>query len=135
MPGQVTTQSGRSAHDNGVDSAAAARHVTALTDPSSLLDVGCGRGPLVSALAERGVEAYGIDISEAPIDAAPAEVRNRLSVGPAEKLTGTWDLITCVEVLQHLRRPTRSRRSTPCAPLPTGWCSRRIRQTSPRRST
>jgi SAM-dependent methyltransferase len=79
-----------------------ADRIRAVTNPSSVLDVGCARGLLVQAFSEQGVEAYGIDVSQHAIDTAHPDVAPRLSVGYVEKVTGSWDLITCIEVLEHL---------------------------------
>ena len=79
-----------------------ADRIRAVTNPSSVLDVGCARGLLVQAFWEQGVDAYGIDVSEHAIETAHPDVVSRLSVGSADKVAGPWDLITCIEVLEHL---------------------------------
>src|SRR5262245_61684019 len=60
-----------------------ADRVAALLQPMSVLDVGCARGLLVQALAERGVDAHGIDISEFAVQTAHADIRPRLRVASA----------------------------------------------------
>jgi len=71
--------------------------------PRTVLDAGCAKGFLVAALRERGVEAYGFDISEWAISQAPAEVRPYVSVGSlAAPIEGRFDLITSIEVIEHL---------------------------------
>ena len=50
-----------------------------------LLDIGCGGGILTEALAKKGAEALGIDLSEELIDIA--------------------DGITCMEMLEHVPDP------------------------------
>jgi SAM-dependent methyltransferase len=71
--------------------------------PSSVLDAGCAMGFLVESLGERGVEAWGVDVSEYAIAQADASVRERCSVAsltaPIER---RYDLITCIEVLEHV---------------------------------
>ena len=79
-----------------------ADRIRAVTNPSSVLDVGCARGLLVQALCEQGVDAYGIDVSQHAIETAHPDVVSRLSVGSAEEIAGSWDLITCIEVLEHM---------------------------------
>lgn len=71
-------------------------------DPASVLDVRCGPGLLVQALCEQGVDAYGIDESQHALDTAHPDVLPRLSVGPVDKLTGSWDLIVCIEGLDGM---------------------------------
>src|SRR4051794_39820567 len=49
--------------------------------PESVLDAGCAMGFLVEALRERGVDAYGIDISSYAIANVHESVRDRCRVG------------------------------------------------------
>ena len=71
--------------------------------PRTTLDVGCARGLLVQALAERGVESRGIDISEHAVDSSHPDVRERLTVASAVvPIEGRFDLISCIEVLEHM---------------------------------
>jgi GT2 family glycosyltransferase len=71
--------------------------------PTTVLDVGCGIGFLVEALRQRGVDARGIDISAWAIDQVPDDLRPYCTMGSiTEELEGHHDLITCVEVLEHL---------------------------------
>jgi len=80
-----------------------AQRVVGLVEPRTSLDVGCARGLLVQALAQEGVDARGVDISEHAITTAHPDVRARLSVQSAtEPLGGPYDLVTCVEVLEHM---------------------------------
>ena len=50
----------------------------ALTNPTSVLDVGCATGMLVQAFLTHGVEAEGIDVSEYAVSHAHADVSSRL---------------------------------------------------------
>jgi SAM-dependent methyltransferase len=71
--------------------------------PASVLDAGCALGFLVEALHKRGVDAWGIDVSEYAISEADATVRDRCSVGSlTEPLPRRYDLITCIEVVEHI---------------------------------
>jgi SAM-dependent methyltransferase len=87
-----------------------AERIRAVTNPSSVLDVGCARGLLVQAFCEQGIDAYGFDVSQHAIETAHPDVASRLSVGSAEEIAGTWDLITCIEVLEHME-PTAAERA------------------------
>jgi 2-polyprenyl-3-methyl-5-hydroxy-6-metoxy-1,4-benzoquinol methylase len=72
-------------------------------EPSTALDVGCALGMLTGALRARKVDAYGIDISEYAIGQAPKWLRPFLSLRAAtEPIEARYDLITCIEVLEHL---------------------------------
>jgi glycosyltransferase involved in cell wall biosynthesis/2-polyprenyl-3-methyl-5-hydroxy-6-metoxy-1,4-benzoquinol methylase len=71
--------------------------------PATLLDVGCAIGMLVEALRERGVDAHGIDISNWAISQVPDALSQFCRVGSiTEEIPGHYDLITCIEVLEHL---------------------------------
>jgi SAM-dependent methyltransferase len=71
--------------------------------PRRVLDAGCAIGLLVEALRERGVDARGIDISSFAIDAIPGPLRPYCRQGSiAEPLGEHFDLIVCIEVLEHM---------------------------------
>jgi len=73
--------------------------------PTSVLDVGCGPGFLMALLHELGVVADGIDFSPASRELAPPVVRDRIRIGPADRLDagdGTYELVVCREVMEHL---------------------------------
>ena len=74
------------------------------------LDVGCGTGALAYALAPHVGEIVGVDSSEEYIEAARAHAPGNCSfvVGHAESLPfpyGDFDLVGCLRVLHHVRRP------------------------------
>ncbi len=75
--------------------------------PQTTLDVGCAFGLLVEQLCDRGVDAYGIDVSPYAISQAREDMTDRLQVAsilePLPLQGGRkYDLITCIEVLEHL---------------------------------
>ena len=73
------------------------------TGAGRVLDAGCGPGLLVELLRDRGVEAYGIDISSYAIAHVPATVKPfcwRASV--SDELHEDYDLIVCQEVFPHV---------------------------------
>jgi SAM-dependent methyltransferase len=72
-------------------------------NPRSVLDAGCAMGFLVEALRERGVEAFGIDISEFAIHRVHPSVQPYCRVDSVTApLLRSYDLIVCIEVLEHL---------------------------------
>ena len=80
-----------------------ADRIVGVVNPRTVLDVGSARGLLVQALASRNVDAVGIDISEHAVQTAHEDVRDRLRVESAtEPLGGPYDLVTCIEVLEHM---------------------------------
>src|ERR1700682_4741490 len=71
--------------------------------PKRVLDAGCAMGFLVEALRDRGGEAYGLDVSEYAISQVRQDVAPYCKVASlAEPIAGRFDLITCIEVLEHL---------------------------------
>jgi SAM-dependent methyltransferase len=71
--------------------------------PTSVLDAGCAMGFLVEALRERRVEAWGVDVSEYAISKVGESVSQYCSVASlTEPLPRRYDLITCIEVLEHI---------------------------------
>ncbi len=80
-----------------------ARTVDATIHPRSVLDVGCATGMLVEALRNEGIDARGIDVSRWAIEQVPESLRAYCTIGTVtEELSGTYDLITCIEVAEHL---------------------------------
>jgi cyclopropane fatty-acyl-phospholipid synthase-like methyltransferase len=80
-----------------------AHRVVADLAPNTALDIGCAMGLLVEALRDRGVEAWGLDISEYAIKSAREDIREFVSQGSAtDPLDRRYDVVTCIEVLEHL---------------------------------
>ncbi|HWJ42753.1 MAG TPA: methyltransferase domain-containing protein [Solirubrobacterales bacterium] len=71
--------------------------------PTSVLDAGCAKGFLVEALRERGVEAWGVDVSEHAISEVHESVREYCQVGTlTAPLPRRYDLVVSVETLEHI---------------------------------
>ena len=79
-----------------------------------ILDVGCGGGILSEGLAFRGADVTGIDMGKAPLDVARAHAQTQnLSIDyrqiPVEQLAAempaAFDIITCMEMLEHVPDP------------------------------
>lgn len=75
--------------------------------PRTVLDVGCAMGFLVEALRNRGVEAWGIDVSEYAIGKVHESVAPFCAVARADgplppPFPSSYDLVTCVEVIEHI---------------------------------
>jgi len=76
-------------------------------NPKTVLDAGCAMGYLVAALRDRGVEAYGIDISEYAISKVREDIRQYCFTGSLTDtlppiLPARFDLVITIEVLEHL---------------------------------
>lgn len=72
-------------------------------NPKKVLEIGCAKGFLVEALRDRGIDAFGIDISDYAISQVRSDIRDFCSVMSAtEPFKDSYDLIICMEVLEHL---------------------------------
>jgi cyclopropane fatty-acyl-phospholipid synthase-like methyltransferase len=68
-----------------------------------VLDAGCAIGLLVETLRARGVDACGIDLSSWAIEHAGEAARPYLREGSITAPLGDpYDLIVCIEVLEHM---------------------------------
>lgn len=71
--------------------------------PKRVLDAGCALGFLVEAFWDRGIEAWGIDVSSYAISQVRRDLQPYCHVGSiADRIEGHYDLITCIEVLEHM---------------------------------
>lgn len=71
--------------------------------PATVLDAGCAYGLLVECLRRRGVQAFGVDISQHAIGQAHPDARPYCWVGSAaEAFPQRYDLIVSIEVLEHM---------------------------------
>ncbi len=79
-----------------------------------VLDVGCGGGILSEAMARNGAQVLGIDLAQAVLDVAElhaldAKVSLEYRAVAAEELAqqrpGAFDLVTCMEMLEHVPQP------------------------------
>lgn len=74
-------------------------------DPASgdkILDVGCGRGHLVRALSDKGIDAYGIDLNpNAEEVAAGANVRT-MSATELEFDEASFDAVVSFHAIEHI---------------------------------
>ena len=81
-----------------------------------VLDVGCGGGLLCEALARAGAQVTGIDLAPGMIEvarlhAAEQELDITYKVESAEQIasanTAGFDVVTCMEMLEHVPDPER----------------------------
>ena len=96
-----------------------------------VLDVGCGGGILSEAMAVRGARVTGIDMGEKALKVAQLHLLEsglqidyrQISVEAlAAEQAGQYDVVTCMEMLEHVPDPESAVRA--CAQLVKagGWC-------------
>jgi len=80
----------------------------------AVLDVGCGGGILSESMAARGAQVTGIDMGEAPLEVArlhllesgqEVEYRRIPVEELADEMPGQFDVVTCMEMLEHVPDP------------------------------
>jgi 2-polyprenyl-3-methyl-5-hydroxy-6-metoxy-1,4-benzoquinol methylase len=88
------------------------RHVAKYRSSGRLLDVGAGSGILVDAALKLGFEAEGIEPS-GPLSGQAAERGLPVSHGilPSRSVRGLFDVITVVDVIEHVSDPIGLMRS------------------------
>lgn len=91
--------------------AISARHVRFLTGGlapgARVLDLGCGRGLTLAALAARGFDAHGVERSAVAARGADARAQVRIAptLAAAGYPSGHFDAVLIWHVLEHLREP------------------------------
>ncbi len=81
-----------------------------------ILDVGCGGGILAESLTYRGAFVTGIDMGDAPLSVAKLHaIENNLNIeyrkttaeSIAEEMPEKFDIVTCLEMLEHVPDPSK----------------------------
>src|SRR5687767_6154833 len=95
-----------------------------------VVDVGCGGGILAEAMATQGAKVTGIDLAEKPLKVAMlhrlesgASVDYRLIAAEhlAAEAPGAFDVVTCMEMLEHVPDPASTVRACATLARPGGW--------------
>lgn len=103
-------------------------HVT-LSD-IQVLDIGCGGGILTEALARESASATGIDLAAASLSTARLHAESEgLSISyrlmPVEELAASeparFDVVTCMEMLEHVPDPSAIVHASAALLKPGGW--------------
>lgn len=92
-----------------------------------VLDVGCGGGILAESMAVRGAQVTGIDLAEKPLKVAQLhlletgnQVDYRLASveSIAQSEPASFEVVTCMEMLEHVPDPAQTVRSCAAAAQP-----------------
>ncbi|MDM0045512.1 bifunctional 2-polyprenyl-6-hydroxyphenol methylase/3-demethylubiquinol 3-O-methyltransferase UbiG [Variovorax dokdonensis] len=95
------------------------------------LDVGCGGGILADSMARKGAEVLGIDLAEKALKVAQLHAleaatpninyRHVSAEGLAAEQPGSFDVVTCMEMLEHVPDPSSVVRACSTLVKPGGW--------------
>lgn len=96
-----------------------------------VVDVGCGGGILAEAMARRGADTLGIDLAVKPLRVAQLHAmeagvqgvtyREIAAEALAAEQPGAFDLVTCMEMLEHVPDPSSVVRACTALVKPGGW--------------
>jgi len=96
-----------------------------------VLDVGCGGGILAESMARRGADVLGIDLASKPLkvaqlhaieSATPQITYREVAVEAlADEMPERFDVVTCMEMLEHVPDPESAVRACGRLVRPGGW--------------
>jgi 2-polyprenyl-6-hydroxyphenyl methylase/3-demethylubiquinone-9 3-methyltransferase len=95
-----------------------------------VVDIGCGGGILAESMAGRGARVTGIDLSAKPLRVAQlhalesgieVDYREASAESLAAESPGSFDVVTCMEMLEHVPEPASSVRACGALAKPGGW--------------
>ena len=103
----------------------------ARVDGKRVVDVGCGGGILAEAMARRGAAVTGIDLAAKPLGVARLhameagvdrlDYREISAEALAAEQPGGFDIVTCMEMLEHVPDPSSTVRACATLAKPGGW--------------
>lgn len=103
---------------------------TASLSGKKVVDVGCGGGILAESMAKIGASVKGIDLAEKPLKVAQLHglesgVKVDYEAISAENLAarepGQFDVVTCMEMLEHVPDPNATIAACATLAKPGGW--------------
>jgi len=99
-------------------------------EANSILDIGCGGGILSESLAEKGADVTGIDLAEEVLTVAKlhgldsgVKVNYELITAEdyAQQNPAKHDIVTCMEMLEHVPDPASIIQAAADCVKPGGW--------------
>jgi 2-polyprenyl-6-hydroxyphenyl methylase/3-demethylubiquinone-9 3-methyltransferase len=96
----------------------------------SAIDVGCGGGILAEAMARQGARVTGIDLADKPLKVAELHgLESGVAVryekiaaeAMAEREPAAFDVVTCMEMLEHVPDPASTIAACARMARPGGW--------------
>jgi 2-polyprenyl-6-hydroxyphenyl methylase / 3-demethylubiquinone-9 3-methyltransferase len=97
----------------------------------TVLDVGCGGGILTESMAKRAGQALGIDLAARPLGVARlhaleagianVEYLEIAAEALAAEQPGRFDVVTCMEMLEHVPEPGSIVQACAALAKPGGW--------------
>jgi 2-polyprenyl-6-hydroxyphenyl methylase/3-demethylubiquinone-9 3-methyltransferase len=96
-----------------------------------VVDVGCGGGILADSMARKGADVLGIDLAGKPLKVAQLhametgtpsiEYREVAAETLAAEKPGHFDVVTCMEMLEHVPDPSSIVKACAVMVKPGGW--------------
>ena len=95
-----------------------------------ILDVGCGGGILAEAMAQSGAHVKGIDLAEKSLTVAklhslesgvPVDYERISAEDLAARTPAKFDVVTCMEMLEHVPDPSSVVKACSTLVKPGGW--------------
>lgn len=95
-----------------------------------IIDVGCGGGILAESMAKAGAQVTGIDLAEKSLTVArlhglesgvPVDYKTISAEQMAQEQAGQFDIVTCMEMLEHVPDPGSIVQACATLVKPGGW--------------
>jgi 2-polyprenyl-6-hydroxyphenyl methylase / 3-demethylubiquinone-9 3-methyltransferase len=96
-----------------------------------IVDIGCGGGILSDAMARRGARVLGIDLATKALKVAQlhaveaqtpnVEYRETAAEALAQEMPAQFDVVTCMEMIEHVPDPAAIVRACAALVKPGGW--------------